>query len=121
MMMKNNICLFLVISVLVVVVVHAYDKKSLLAGQNNGVAWCVAKDDADIGQVQQFLDYACSELSCEPIQPGNPCFDPPTVLAHGSYVLNAYFNQFGVCSPKIGRVVPLDPSYGDCHYPGRPQ
>lgn len=74
-----------------------------------GVVWCVAKPNADQKQLITFLEYACTIINCQPIQPGGSCWDPPTPIGHGSYALNEYFKGFGICSPNLGVKTNVNP------------
>ncbi|KAL2319307.1 hypothetical protein Fmac_028276 [Flemingia macrophylla] len=42
------------------------------------------------------MSYACSQRNgtCDPIQPGNACFKPDSVVGHASYAFSAYWAQF---------------------------
>ncbi|KAL7119903.1 hypothetical protein ACP275_02G090200 [Erythranthe tilingii] len=117
---KTSISLFLVIC-LSVVVADAYDENSRSSiGQKISDYWCIAKPGAPVDQLQQFIDFACSKIDCGPIQPGGACFNPNTVQAHASYALNSYFQSTAACKWQIGDVTSVNPSYGNCKYPGPP-
>ncbi|KAL3613227.1 hypothetical protein CASFOL_042918 [Castilleja foliolosa] len=121
MAMKNGVSFILIIWILTVV--SANDEKSQSIGhQKAGTQWCVAKPDALDKNLLNLLDSFCfTEIDCQDIQPGGPCFEPTNIKAHASYALNAYFVKTGNCinCPDCsGYIITNDPSYGNCHYPG---
>ncbi|KAK9064435.1 hypothetical protein SSX86_015817 [Deinandra increscens subsp. villosa] len=62
----------------------------------SGKRWCVPKPDATDVSLQSNIDYICSNgIDCSPTQPGGPCFEPNTVRAHASYLMNAYYQEKG--------------------------
>ncbi|KAL0388144.1 UNVERIFIED_CONTAM: Glucan endo-1,3-beta-glucosidase [Sesamum radiatum] len=71
-------------------------RPALPAPAQDGKKWCVPKPDATDAELQANIDYVCSQgLNCQPIQPGGPCFDPNTVRAHASFVMNTYYQSEG--------------------------
>nr|XP_027113720.1 major pollen allergen Ole e 10-like [Coffea arabica] len=78
--------------------------------------WCVLRRGIPDSQVQQFLDSACSQLDCRPINPGGACYDPNTYANHGSYALDLYYVVRGQC-PGIGIFTDNNPSHGNCIFP----
>lgn len=58
--------------------------------------WCVPKAGVSDAQLQNNIDYACSQgIDCGPIQPGGACFEPNTVASHAAFVMNLYYQTFG--------------------------
>lgn len=58
-------------------------------------SWCVAVATADPAPLQQALDWACGEggADCSPLQAGQSCFTPDTLVSHASYAFNSYFQK----------------------------
>lgn len=66
------------------------------AVSTQGKLWCVPKQDASEQALQSNIDYVCSNgVDCKPIQVGGPCFEPNTVKAHASYIMNSYYQAYG--------------------------
>lgn len=66
-------------------------------------------DSATDDQLQAFIDFACGKIeACRYIQPGAVCYEPNTIRAHGSYILDSYYAVFNVCDP-IGYITYTDP------------
>ncbi|XP_010479430.1 PREDICTED: major pollen allergen Ole e 10-like [Camelina sativa] len=84
--------------------------------------WCIATLTATNAQLQENIDFACSQgVDCGPIQPGGSCFIPNTIAHHASFVMNAYYQSNGrimkACSFKnTGTLTDTDPSSGSCVY-----
>ncbi|XP_009606020.2 glucan endo-1,3-beta-glucosidase 12-like [Nicotiana tabacum] len=78
--------------------------------------WCVADEWATDVTLSAFLDRACNRGYCIDIKPGKPCFLPPTIRSHASYVLNLMYTRTSKCPPHLGIRVQNDPSYGRCKY-----
>lgn len=85
--------------------------------------WCVANPVTNETSLALALSYACGQGSadCGPIQPGQICFYPNTLVAHASYAFNDYYHKFksigGNC--EFGGAANLtthDPSYGSCDF-----
>lgn len=58
-------------------------------------SYCIAKSDASTSSLQSALDYACGPggADCQPLQPGQSCFDPNTLWAHASYAFNSFYQK----------------------------
>ncbi|QCE04952.1 histidine kinase 2/3/4 [Vigna unguiculata] len=89
-----------------------------------GKAWCVVAEGANVTEVAVALSYACSQGNgtCDPIQPGNPCYKPDSVTGHADYAFSAYWAQFrrvgGTCNFNgLATQTAKDPSYGSCKFP----
>ncbi|XP_075484229.1 glucan endo-1,3-beta-glucosidase-like [Primulina tabacum] len=87
-----------------------------------GKKWCVPKPAANDAALQANINYVCSQgVNCSPIQPGGSCFDPNTVRAHASFIMNAYYqaegrNDYNCDFAGSGVLTTNDPSYGACRY-----
>lgn len=90
--------------------------------QPQGKKWCVPKPDATDAALQANIDYVCSNgADCRPIQPGGACYEPTSVRAHASYIMNAFYqsngrNDFNCDFRNTGVVTFSDPSKGACKY-----
>jgi hypothetical protein len=58
--------------------------------------WCVVRSSAGGPQLQNALNYACSNgANCGPIQPGGSCYNPNTLQGHASYAFDSYYQNKG--------------------------
>ncbi|XP_010484050.1 PREDICTED: major pollen allergen Ole e 10-like [Camelina sativa] len=94
------------------------------AAENKGV-WCVANNKATDQQLQDTIDWCCSDAGgfrdCRPINPGGVCYEPNTLRDHASYVMNSYYQELGSTKKQCtfsgtGTEVRTDPSHGACVY-----
>ncbi|KAL8137463.1 hypothetical protein V2J09_003464 [Rumex salicifolius] len=61
-----------------------------------GKQWCVAKQGVTVAQLQNNINYVCSQgIDCGPIQSGGSCFDSNNQVTHANYVMNAYYQAKG--------------------------
>ena len=59
------------------------------------LGWCVPKATASAQQLQDILDFSCSQgADCQPLLPGGRCFVPNTLYAHAAYAANDYWQNF---------------------------
>ncbi|KAL1339240.1 hypothetical protein AAHE18_U020800 [Arachis hypogaea] len=89
-----------------------------------GKAWCVVAEGANVSLVAAALSYACSQGNgtCDPIQRGQLCFEPNSVVGHANYAFSSYWAQFrsigGTCNFNgLAEATSKDPSYGSCKFP----
>ncbi|XP_022153732.1 glucan endo-1,3-beta-glucosidase 4-like [Momordica charantia] len=92
---------------------------------SSSVLYCVAKDGADPGKLQNGLNWACGQggANCSAIQPGEPCFLPNNIKSHASYAYNDYYQKMqrngGTCDfDGTATTTNIDPSHGSCVYTG---
>ncbi|KAL0550706.1 hypothetical protein IC582_009766 [Cucumis melo] len=97
---------------------------SRVAGSSS-VVYCVAKDGADPGKLQNGLNWACGQggANCSAIQPGQPCFLPDNIVNHASYAYNDYYQKMqlngGTCNfDGTATLTNTNPSRGSCVYTG---
>ncbi|PKI71503.1 glucan endo-1,3-beta-glucosidase 4 [Punica granatum] len=95
-----------------------------ITGNSTG-EFCVAKQDADTDKLQDGLNWACGQgqANCSPIQEGQPCYTPNTVVNHASYAYNDYYQRMhalgGTCDFQgTAMLTANDPSYGSCIFTG---
>lgn len=85
--------------------------------------WCIVGQGQDDQALQGAMEYACREGgNCEPIQPGEACYQPASFASHASYAFNSYWQAMktsgGTCDFSGAAVLTtVDPSYGSCVYP----
>ncbi|KAH8940174.1 hypothetical protein BDL97_15G074600 [Sphagnum fallax] len=89
-----------------------------------GSTWCVAESAAKKSALMTALNYACGSggADCVPIQPGQVCFQPNTLVSHASWAFNSYWQTYkgggGSCSfGGTAILTAVDPSYGSCTFP----
>ncbi|XP_057979784.1 glucan endo-1,3-beta-glucosidase-like [Malania oleifera] len=89
----------------------------------SGKKWCVAKPEATDPQLQSNINYVCSleNVDCKPVQAGGACFNPNSVRAHASYLMNSYYQTSGRhdynCDFSHTAVLTtIDPSTQGCKY-----
>eukprot|EP01018_Ginkgo_biloba_P001234 Gb_19444 [translate_table: standard] len=89
----------------------------------DGTTWCVASPYAKEADLQKAVDWACGSgnVDCSAIQPGQPCFQPDSLVSHASYAFNSYYQKNGHSSVACnfggtGNVTTKDPSYESCVY-----
>ncbi|KAL6212175.1 hypothetical protein ACLB2K_017396 [Fragaria x ananassa] len=99
-----------------------------LGGSNEPDArlFCVAKSEADPDKLEDGLNWACGQgqADCTPIQQGQGCYLPNTLVNHASYAYNDYYQRMqsvgGTCDfGGTAKTTTIDPSYGSCKFAGR--
>ncbi|XP_039014051.1 glucan endo-1,3-beta-D-glucosidase-like [Hibiscus syriacus] len=88
---------------------------------NGQKTWCTAKPSSDQAALLENINYACSQVDCQIIQKGCPCFYPNTLINHASVAMNLYYQSMGRnvwnCDFKASALIVLtDPSYSNCIY-----
>ncbi|CAH9113310.1 unnamed protein product [Cuscuta europaea] len=85
--------------------------------------FCVPKPTATDAQLQANIDYVCNQggVDCRPIRPGGVCFNPNTLRAHATYLMNTFYQTKGrkdfQCDfSSSATLTSTDPSYGSCKY-----
>ncbi|KAI9085667.1 hypothetical protein K1719_032510 [Acacia pycnantha] len=90
-------------------------------GKRARSSWCVPKPNIANQALQANIDYVCSQgVDCRPIQPGGACFEPNTIQAHATYVMNAYYKTKGPAQTNCdfsgsGQLTNVNPSHGNCN------
>ncbi|KAE8675305.1 hypothetical protein F3Y22_tig00111678pilonHSYRG00031 [Hibiscus syriacus] len=60
----------------------------------NTKKFCVPKDQASNADLQKALDWACGQgIDCNPIKPGSPCGNPPTVKSRAKFAMTSYYRS----------------------------
>ncbi|KAM3263659.1 glucan endo-1,3-beta-D-glucosidase [Capsicum annuum] len=90
---------------------------SFCQGTRSGT-WCVANGSVTDLELSAYLDKECEKpVRCRGIEPGKPCYLPPTLHSHASYMLNLEYKKgSGTCPEKLGMIIDNNPSYGNCKY-----
>ncbi|PIN02489.1 Glucan endo-1,3-beta-D-glucosidase [Handroanthus impetiginosus] len=102
--------------------VEGVPRPAVPAPAQDGKKWCVPKADASDAELQENIDYVCSQgVDCQPIQPGGPCFSPNTVRAHAAFTMNTFYqtsgrHDFDCYFSGTGVLTETDPSTGLCKY-----
>ncbi|OVA03875.1 X8 [Macleaya cordata] len=87
--------------------------------EDETTTWCIAKDEVSDAALQGVIDFVCDDsttkVDCSPIRPGGYCYEPPTIHAHASFVMNRYYVTRGrypwTCDfSGNGHIIPTDPS-----------
>ncbi|XP_004294998.1 PREDICTED: glucan endo-1,3-beta-glucosidase 4 [Fragaria vesca subsp. vesca] len=93
-------------------------------GNSSGL-FCVAKSEADPDKLEDGLNWACGQgqADCTPIQQGQGCYLPNTLVNHASYAYNDYYQRMqsvgGTCDfDGTAKTTTIDPSYGSCKFSG---
>lgn len=107
--------------------VYSLSSVSQLEGNSSGV-FCVARPDASSDTLLDGLNWACGQgmANCTPIQLGQPCYNPNTLVNHASYAYNDYYQRThssgGTCDfSGTAMINSTDPSYGSCIFAGSSQ
>lgn len=88
---------------------------------NGEKTWCVAKPSSDQATLLANINYACSQVDCQVLQRGCPCFSPDNLMNHASIAMNLYYqsrgrNHWNCYFQNSAVIVMTDPSYGSCTY-----
>ncbi|GMY33471.1 glucan endo-1,3-beta-D-glucosidase [Fagus crenata] len=99
---------------------------SVFAGGNLIMAnaqktWCVAKPSSDQATLLGNINFACSQVDCQILRRGCPCYSPDNLINHASIAMNLYYqakgrNHWNCDFRGSALVVMTDPSYANCIY-----
>ncbi|KAK6159768.1 hypothetical protein DH2020_003149 [Rehmannia glutinosa] len=107
--MANNILPIFLLSFILSVALCSCSGDPAVRGKKFLDGWCVANRAAEPYELQAFLDYGCHELDCSPILPGGGCYEPNTLWAHSSWILDKFYRDGGFCKEDLGYITKVNP------------
>ena len=57
--------------------------------------WCVAKPSSDQATLLGNINFACSQVDCQILRRGCPCYAPDNLINHASIAMNLYYQAKG--------------------------